>query len=132
IRAVECLAQNLFISAPTLSQIAGAAAFDCRPELEANVAKYAANRSLLLEQLPKAGFNRLAPADGACYVYADVTEQTNDRLSWWSRILNDTGVAITPGVDFDPDRGNRYVRFSFAESLKEISGAATALIDWSS
>ncbi|MEC9183308.1 MAG: aminotransferase class I/II-fold pyridoxal phosphate-dependent enzyme, partial [Pseudomonadota bacterium] len=132
IRAVECLAQNLFISAPTLSQIAGAAAFDCRPELEANVAKYAANRSLLLEQLPKAGFNRLAPADGAFYVYADVTELTNDSLSFCRRILNETGVAITPGVDFDPDRGNRYVRFSFAESLKEISGAATALIDWSS
>ena len=132
IRAVECLAQNLFISAPTLSQIAGVAAFDCRPELEANVAKYAANRSLLLEQLPKAGFNRLAPADGAFYVYADVTELTNDSLSFCRRILNETGVAITPGVDFDPDRGNRYVRFSFAESHEEISGAATALIDWSS
>ena len=132
IRAVECLAQNLFISAPTLSQIAGVAAFDCRPELEANVAKYAANRSLLLEQLPKAGFNRLAPADGAFYVYADVTELTNDSLSFCRRILNETGVAITPGVDFDPDRGNRYVRFSFAGSHEEISGAATALIDWSS
>ena len=132
IRAVECLAQNLFISAPTLSQIAGAAAFDCRPELEANVAKYAANRSLLLEQLPKAGFNRLAPADGAFYVYADVTELTNDSLSFCRRILNETGVAITPGVDFDPDRGNRYVRFSFAGCHEEISGAATALIDWSS
>ncbi|MED5358705.1 MAG: pyridoxal phosphate-dependent aminotransferase, partial [Pseudomonadota bacterium] len=74
----------------------------------------------------------LAPADGAFYVYADVTELTNDSLSFCRRILNETGVAITPGVDFDPDRGNRYVRFSFAESLKEISGAATALIDWSS
>ena len=132
IRAVECLAQNLFISAPTLSQIAGVAAFDCRPELEANVAKYAANRSLLLEQLPKAGFNRLAPADGAFYVYADVTELTNDSLSFCRRILNETGVAITPGVDFDPDRGHRYVRFSFAASHEEIAGAATALIDWSS
>ncbi|MEC8174892.1 MAG: pyridoxal phosphate-dependent aminotransferase, partial [Pseudomonadota bacterium] len=81
---------------------------------------------------PKAGFNRLAPADGAFYVYADVTELTNDSLSFCGRILNDTGVAITPGVDFDPDRGNRYVRFSFAESHEEILGAATALIDWSS
>ena len=132
IRAVECLAQNLFISAPTLSQIAGVAAFDCSVELEENVAKYAANRSLLLKQLPKAGFNRLAPADGAFYIYADVTELTNDSLEFCRRILNETGVAITPGVDFDPDRGNRYVRFSFAASHEEVTGATSALIDWSS
>ena len=132
IRSVECLAQNLFISAPTLSQIAGVASFDCRAELEENVKKYAANRSLLLEQLPKAGFNRLAPADGAFYIYADVSELTNDSQVLCRRILNETGVAITPGVDFDPDRGNRFVRFSFAASHEEVAGAANALIDWSS
>ena len=132
IRAVECLAQNLFISAPTLSQIAGVAAFNCYVELEENVAKYAANRSLLLKQLPKAGFNRLAPADGAFYIYADVAELTNDSLEFCRRILNETGVAITPGIDFDPDRGNRYVRFSFAASHEEVTGATNALIDWSS
>ena len=132
IRSVECLAQNLFISAPTLSQIAGIAAFDCRAELEENVKKYAANRSLLLEQLPKAGFNRLAPADGAFYIYADVSELTNDSQALCRRILNETGVAITPGVDFDPDRGNHFVRFSFAASHEEVAGAANALIDWSS
>jgi aspartate/methionine/tyrosine aminotransferase len=130
LRAIECLAQNLFISAPTLSQIAGVAAFDCEAELQGNIAKYAANRQLLLDELPKAGFDRLAPVDGAFYIYADVAERTNDSLSFCRRILNETGVAITPGVDFDPDRGHRFVRFSFAGSTEEIAGAAEALIDW--
>lgn len=130
-RAMECLSQNLFISAPTLSQIAGVAAFDCEPEIAANLAKYAANRKVLMEQLPRAGFDKISPVDGAFYVYADVTELTNDSLSFCRRILNETGVAITPGVDFDPDRGHRYVRFSFAESAEQIAGAAEALIDWS-
>jgi aspartate/methionine/tyrosine aminotransferase len=130
-RAVERLAQNLFISAPTLSQIGGVAAFDCEEELSANIVKYKANRDLLLEQLPKAGFDRLAPVDGAFYIYADVGELTNDSLSFCRRILNETGVAIASGVDFDPDRGHRYVRFSFAESAEQVAGAAEALIDWS-
>lgn len=130
-RAVECLAQNLFISAPTLSQIGGVAAFDCEEELSANILKYKANRDLLLAQLPKVGFDRLAPVDGAFYIYADVTERTNDSLSFCRRILNETGVAIASGVDFDPDRGHRFVRFSFAESSEQVAGAAEALIDWS-
>ena len=130
-RAVECMAQNLFISAPTLSQLAGVAAFDCDEELKENIAKYAANRELLLRELPKAGFDRLAPVDGAFYIYADVAELTNDSLSFCRRILNETGVAITPGVDFDPDRGHHYVRFSFAESVEQVTGAAAALNDWS-
>ena len=130
-RAVECMAQNFFISAPTLSQLAGVAAFDCEEELMANVAQYAANRELLLRELPKAGFDRLAPVDGAFYIYADVAELTNDSLSFCRKILNETGVAITPGVDFDPDRGHRYVRFSFAESVEQVIGAAAALNDWS-
>ena len=130
-RAVECLAQNLFISAPTLSQIGGVAAFDCEEELSDNILKYKANRDLLLAQLPKAGFDRLAPVDGAFYIYADVTERTNDSLSFCRRILNEAGVAIASGVDFDPDRGHRFVRFSFAESAEQVAGAAEALIDWS-
>ena len=130
-RAVECLAQNLFISAPTLSQIGGVAAFDCEDELSANILKYKANRDFLLEKLPKAGFDRLAPVDGAFYIYADVVELTNDSLSFCRRILNETGVAIASGVDFDPDRGHHYVRFSFAESAEQVAGAAEALIDWS-
>jgi aspartate/methionine/tyrosine aminotransferase len=130
-RAVECLAQNLFISAPTLSQIGGVAAFDCEEELSTNILKYKANKDLLLEKLPKAGFDRLAPVDGAFYIYADVSELTNDSLSFCRWILNETGVAIASGVDFDPDRGHRYVRFSFAESAEQVAGAAEALIDWS-
>ena len=128
-RAVECLAQNLFISAPTLSQIGGVAAFDCEDELSANILKYRANRDFLLEKLPKAGFDRLAPVDGAFYIYADVAELTNDSLSFCRRILNETGVAIASGVDFDPDRGHHYVRFSFAESAEQVAGATEALIE---
>jgi aspartate/methionine/tyrosine aminotransferase len=130
LRAVECLAQNLFISPPTLSQFAGVAAFDCVEELDANVARYAENRALLLEKLPEAGFDKLAPADGAFYIYADVTELTNDSKELCRRMLDETGVAVTPGVDFDPERGNRFVRFSFAGSGEEIAAAAETLIGW--
>ncbi len=129
-RAVESLAQNLFISPPTLSQIAAVAAFDCREELEANVARYAANRALLLDQLPRAGFTDLAPADGAFYIYADVGHLTNDSQEFCARILRETGVAVTPGVDFDPERGNRFLRFSFAGTTEEIAAGARALEDW--
>ena len=130
LRPVESLAQNLFISPPTLSQVAAVAAFECRDELEANVARYAANRELLLAELPKAGFTDLAPADGAFYIYADVGHLTNDSEEYCRRILNEAGVAVTPGVDFDPWRGNRFVRFSFAESTEEIAAAADALKAW--
>ncbi len=130
LRPIECLAQNLFISPPTLSQLAAVAAFDCVEELDLNVARYAINRVLLLEQLPKAGFERLSPADGAFYVYADVSDLTDDSVSFCARMLEETGVAITPGVDFDPVRGHRFVRFSFAESRETIAGAVSALIAW--
>jgi aspartate/methionine/tyrosine aminotransferase len=129
-RAVECLAQNLFISPPSLSQFAGVAAFDCSEELDLNVTRYAANRALLLAELPKAGFDRLAPVDGAFYVYANVEELTSDSVAFCRRILDETGVAVTPGVDFDPDRGHHFIRFSYAESTETIAGAARALIDW--
>lgn len=129
-RPVESLAQNLFISPPTLSQVAAVAAFDCREELDANVAHYAANRELLLTELPKAGFMDLAPADGAFYIYADVGHLTNDSKAFCRRILDEAGVAVTPGVDFDPSRGNRYLRFSFAESTAEMAAAADALRSW--
>ena len=130
LRAIECLAQNLFVSPPSLSQLAAVAAFDCIEELDLNVERYAANRRLLLDQLPKAGFDRLAPVDGAFYIYADVSNRTDDSVSFCSRILNETGVAVTPGLDFDPVRGHRFVRFSFAESTESISAAAAALIEW--
>jgi aspartate/methionine/tyrosine aminotransferase len=130
LRPVECLAQNLFISAMTVSQHAGIAAFDCRDELDAIVEGYAGNRAVLLEELPKAGFDRLAPADGAFYVYADVTKFTNDSPAFCRRMLAETGVATTPGVDFDPQRGHRFVRFSFAGDAREIREATQRLRDW--
>jgi aspartate/methionine/tyrosine aminotransferase len=130
LRAVECLGQNLFISPPTISQHAGIAAFDCRDELDANVGRYAINRSLLLEQLPKAGFDHLASADGAFYIYADVSGLTNDSPEFCQRMLADTGVAATPGTDFDPRRGHRYVRFSFSGDEADMAEAAQRLIDW--
>ena len=130
LRPVECLAQNLFISPPTLSQIAAEAAFDCREELDGYVAAYARNRALLLGELPKAGFDRLAPADGAFYLYADVSRLTNDSEDFCRRMLAETGVAITPGIDFDPERGHRFVRFSFAGLEAEMAEAAERLAAW--
>jgi aspartate/methionine/tyrosine aminotransferase len=130
IRAVECLAQNLFISPPTLSQLAALAVFECRDELNANVARYARNRALLLAELPKAGFTHLARADGAFYVYADVAELTNDSEAFCHRLLAETAIAATPGIDFDPLRGHRFVRFSFAGSTEDMGEAARRLIAW--
>ncbi len=129
-RAIECLAQNLFISPPGISQHAGMAAFDCTEELEANVRHYARNRSLLLDKLPKAGFTRLAPAEGAFYIYADVSDLTNDSTEFCRRMLAEVGVAATPGVDFDPTRGDHFVRFSFAGGEDEVSQAADRLVSW--
>ena len=130
LRAVECLAQNFFISPPTLSQLAAVSAFDSIEELDRNVARYAANRRLLLDELPRAGFDRLAPVDGAFYIYADVREMTGDSVAFASALLEDTGVAATPGVDFDPIRGRHFMRFSFSESTGMISEAAAALVEW--
>ena len=130
LRPVESLAQNLFISPPTLSQHAALATFDCYDELDANVARYARNRELLLEALPKAGFDRLAPADGAFYIYADVSAMTNDSEDFCRRMLQELGVAVTPGIDFDPGRGNAFVRFSFAGSTEDVAEAARRLQDW--
>ncbi len=126
-RPVECLAQNLFISAPTLSQIAAVEAFDCQPELDANVARYKANRDLLLDELPKAGFDKLSHAQGAFYIYADVTDLTGDSPEFCKKILAETGVAVTPGVDFDPGRGRHYLRFSFAGGTDDMAEAAKRL-----
>jgi len=129
-RAIECLAQNLFISPPTLAQRAAVAAFDCRAELDANVARYARNRALLLRELPKAGFDDLAPADGAFYIYADVSRLTDDATAFCRRMLAETGVAATPGIDFDPGRGDRFVRFSFAGASEDMAEAARRLRAW--
>jgi aspartate/methionine/tyrosine aminotransferase len=130
LRAVECLAQNLFISAPTLPQLAAVAAFDCKAELDANVARYRRNRDLLLAELPKAGLRNFAPPDGAFYLYADVANLTNDSEDFCRRMLAETGVALTPGTDFDSGRGHRSLRISFAGSTAEMAEAARRLIDW--
>ena len=130
LRPVECLVQNLFISAPTLSQLAACAVFDCRDELRANVTRYAQSRQLLLQRLPEAGFDDLAPADGAFYIYADVARLTNDSTRYCRRMLTETGVATTPGVDFDPGRGHTFVRFSFAGATADITAATDRLIAW--
>ena len=127
VRPVECLAQNLFISPPALSQHAAVAAFECRDELDANVARYRENRALLLEELPKAGFDRLAPPDGAFYLYADVSHLTNDSEALCRRLLAETAVALTPGADFDPARGAGTLRISFAGATATIAEAARRL-----
>ena len=120
VRAVERLAQNMFICAPHAAQVAALAAFDCRDELEANRAIYAKNRELLLAGLPEAGFDRIAPPDGAFYVYADVSHLTDDSVALAADILDRAGVAVTPGVDFDPERGRGTLRFSYAASTEDI------------
>lgn len=130
LRSIECLAQNFYISPPTLSQAAAAAAFDCKDELESNVRRYAANRALLLNELPKASFGRMAAAEGAFYLYADVADMTNDSTEFCRRMLAETGVATTPGVDFDPGRGHRFIRFSFAGATEDMAEAARRLIKW--
>ncbi|WP_246130072.1 pyridoxal phosphate-dependent aminotransferase [Nitrospirillum pindoramense] len=130
VRSVECLAQNLYISPPTLSQHAAVAAFGCVEELEGHVARYRRNRDILLDLLPDAGFGRLAPADGAFFLYADISDRTDDAQAFCTRLLNETGVALTPGVDFDPARGHHTVRISFAGAEAEMVEAARRLKAW--
>jgi len=130
LRAVECLAQNMFISPPTLSQYAAVAVFDCKDELNANVARYARNREILLAELPGAGFDKLAPADGAFYLYADISRWTSDSQEFCQRMLAETGVACTPGIDFDPIEGHNFLRFSFAGSTEDMREAAKRLKLW--
>lgn len=121
IRTVERLAQNLFICPPHASQVAALAALDCIPEAEANLAVYARNRQMMLERLPKMGFDRIAPPEGAFYIYADVSALTENSLNFAAEVLEKAGVAVTPGLDFDPERGARTLRFSYARATAEIA-----------
>jgi len=130
VRPVERLAQNLFISAPHIAQIAAEAAFDCTDELEANVAVYRRSRARLLEALPKAGFPRLSPAEGAFYLYADVSDRSNDSQDFCRRMLEEAGVAAAPGVDFDRSRGHHFVRFSYCGPEADMAEAAERLRRW--
>ena len=120
IRQVERLAQNMFICAPHASQVVALAAMECREELTAYQAVYQKNRRLMIEGLPKAGFDRIAPPDGAFYIYADISHLTSDSLSFAREILQEAGVAVTPGLDFDTQRGAGSLRFSYAGSSEDI------------
>ncbi len=121
---------NLFLTAPSLAQHAGLIAMDAREELDGHVEVYRRNRELMLEALPKLGLAKIAPPDGAFYIYADVSRFTNDSLGFCLKLLEDTGVATAPGVDFDPVDGNRFMRFSFALSTPEIEEALDRLVPW--
>jgi aspartate/methionine/tyrosine aminotransferase len=120
VRRIERLAQNMFICAPHASQVAALGALDCDEELQANLQVYTENRRLLMEGLPKAGFDKIAPPDGAFYIYADVSDITDDSLGFAAEILEKAGVAVTPGLDFDPERGGHFIRFSYARSTEDM------------
>ena len=130
LRAIECLAQNMFNSAPTLSQHAAVAAFECAEELDGHVRRYRENRDLLLRGLPRAGLDRLATPDGAFYLYADVSHLTNDSREFCRRMLVEAGVATTPGLDFDRQRGHGTLRISFAGATAEMAEAVKRLERW--
>ena len=121
---------NLFLTPPVLSQKAALVAFDCQAELDSHVATYTRNRELMLAALPALGLDRIAPPDGAFYIWADVGHLTDDSLGFAMRLLQDTGVAIAPGIDFDPVLGHRFVRFSFAVSTPLVEAAIARMIPW--
>ncbi len=127
---IERIAQNLYICPPTIAQHAAVAAFDCGEELDRHVERYATNRRVLLEGLRAAGIDRVAPADGAFYVYAEVSHLTDDAQALCRTWLAELGVAATPGIDFDPVRGHRFVRFSFAGATEDIAEAVRRLGVW--
>ena len=125
-RSVECLGQNFYISPPALSQLAAIPVFGCRAELDGHVARYRANRDLLIASLSAAGLTRFAPAEGAFYLYVDISELSRDSADFCRRLLGETGVAITPGLDFDPLNGGGWVRLSFAGATRGRGRSCTA------
>ena len=130
VRPIERLQQNFAISVPALSQAAAEAAFDGRDEMEAVKRGYEINRAILTQGLPAAGFDRFLPADGAFYLYADVSRLCDDSLDFARRMLEQAGVAATPGVDFDPVNGGRYLRFCYAGAQAEATEAVARLTHW--
>jgi aspartate/methionine/tyrosine aminotransferase len=130
VRAVERLQGNLAISVPTLSQVSAQAAFDSRPEMEAVKHGYQENRRILVEALPKAGLDKFLPVDGAFYLYADISRFSNDSLDFAKRMLEQAGVAATPGLDFDPIHGKDFVRFCYAGSVAEMHEAVARIAQW--
>jgi aspartate/methionine/tyrosine aminotransferase len=130
VRPIERLQQNLAISVPTLSQIAAEAAFDGRAEMEEVKRGYQENRRILIEGLPRAGLTKFLPADGAFYLYADVSDFTSDSFKFAGEMLEKAGVAATPGVDFDPVHGHKFIRFSYARSVDEMREAVARIARW--
>lgn len=130
VRPVERIAQSLYISAPELSQRAAVHAFDATGELEAIKERYRANRKLLMQALPDMGLTLAAPMDGAFYAYCDVSRWTNDSMDFARRLLSERFVAATPGIDFDPAEGHRYLRLSYAGSEADVAEAVRRLRDW--
>jgi aspartate/methionine/tyrosine aminotransferase len=130
VRPIERLQQNLAISVPTLSQVAAEAAFDGTAEMEAIKHSYQENRRILIEGLPKAGLTKFLPADGAFYLYTDVSDFTSDSLEFAKRMLQETHVAATPGVDFDPVHGRHFIRFSYARSADDMREAVERIARW--
>ncbi len=130
VRPVECLAQNMFISAPHVAQVAAEAAMDCGAELDGNRESYARSRALLLGALPAAGLGRIAAADGAFYLWCDAGDLTDDSAGFCARMLAEAGVAATPGVDFDPERGGRFLRLSYCGAEAAMAEAPGRLRRW--
>lgn len=131
VAAVERMAQNFYISPPAISQVAAVAAFDARDELEAHVKTYEANRGVLLDAVARAGMTIVAPADGAFYLYADISRFGMTASTFTARLLGEVGVAATPGTDFDPVEGENWIRFSYAGSRAAIREASERLVAWS-
>lgn len=121
---------NLFLTPPVLAQHAGLIAFDCDEELQGHIRNYARNRAMILDALPQMGLTRMAPPDGAFYIYADIGHLTNNSIAFCERLLRDTGVATAPGVDFDPVNGHRFIRFSFAVSPALVEEAIHRMTPW--
>jgi aspartate/methionine/tyrosine aminotransferase len=130
VRPIERLQQNLAISVPTIAQIAAEAAFDGHDEMETVKHGYEENRRILTEGLPQAGLDKFLPVDGAFYLYANIARFSDDSLDFAKRMLNEAGVAATPGIDFDPIDGRHYLRFCYAGSAQEMHEAVKRIGEW--
>lgn len=128
--AARARMSNLFLTPPSLAQHSGLVAMDCVEDLEGHIATYTANRELLLAALPDLGLARIAPPDGAFYVYADISDYTDNSMQFCMQLLEDTGVATAPGVDFDPENGHRFMRISFAVSTPLVAEAIERMKPW--
>lgn len=129
-RTVDRLQANMFICAPHVAQVAALGALDATDELEALKEVYASNRDVVLSMLQAADVTTMAPPDGAFYIYADVGHLTQDSPAFCARLLDETGLALTPGVDFDPARGHHFVRFSFCGAAEEVQRGCDAFLNW--